>query len=108
MKKRHKRSGLVVSAAVMTLLLVMFTACYFHDSLLERRFQSVTEGMSEPEVLSVLGKPHSIEPCTGVVGYPHDCSREYVYFGYMPTITSWGVFLNERGTVVGKYRFESP
>jgi hypothetical protein len=101
-------SGLVVFVAVMTLLLVILTACYFHDSILERRFQRVTEGMSEPEVLSVLGKPSRIEPCRGVVGYPHHCSREYLYFGYMPSITSWGVRLNERGAVVGKYRYESP
>ena len=108
MKKWHKRQGLIISTAVITLLLLLFTSCYFHDSLLERRFETVKEGMSEQDVLSVLGKPHSVASCSGVVGYPNDCSREYVYFAYLPTIMSWRVFLNEHGIVVGKYRFESP
>jgi hypothetical protein len=95
-------------AAITTMLLSLFTSCYLHDSILERRFEKVARGMGQQQVRSVLGKPDSVGPCGELGGIPDGCAREYLYYAKLPTITTWAVFFNEQGTVLDKYRYESP
>jgi hypothetical protein len=108
MKDYYKRPIPMLSAAVVALLLTLFTSCYVHDTRLEHRFGTVTQGMHEQEVLSLLGKPDRSGPCGQLGGFPAGCSREYLYGAKLPTITTWAVFFDERGTVLDTYRYESP
>jgi hypothetical protein len=98
----------MLSAAVVALLVTLFTSCYVHDTVLERGFEKVKQGMPEKEVLSLLGKPDRSGPCGQLGGFPAGCSREYLYGARLPTITTWAVFFDAHGTVLDTYRYESP
>jgi len=109
MTKKWYRRGTVLVSAVALILLCLFASCYLHDSLLEQRFERVTQGMQQQQVRSVLGEPDRVGPCGEVGGVPPaGCAREYLYYPKLPTITTWAVFLDEHGTVLDTYRFESP
>jgi hypothetical protein len=97
-----------VGTAVTLILLSLFASCYLHDSLLEQRFERVTQGMEQQQVRSVLGKPDSVGPCGKLGGVPDGCVLEYLYYAKLPTITTWAVFFNEHGTVLDTYRYQSP
>ncbi len=107
-RNRYKRPVPILTAVVVALLLALFTSCYVHDTLIERRFEKVAQGMQEQKVLSVLGKPDRSGPCGELGGFPVGCSREYLYSARLPTITTWAVFFDEHGTVLETYRYESP
>lgn len=107
-KNWYRRPGPVLSAAVIIVLLSLLASCYLRDSILEHRFERVTKGMEQQQVRSVLGEPDRIGPCGELGGVPKGCAREYLYYAKLPTITTWAVFLDEHGTVLDTYRYESP
>ena len=107
-KKWYRRRGPVLLSAVTLILLSLFASCYLHDSLLEQRFERVTQGMTQKQVRSVLGKPDSVGPCGKLGGVPDGCVLEDLYYAKLPTITTWAVFFNEHGAVLDTYRYQSP
>ena len=104
-----KRLILILSLSIATAAFVLFLFAYSYDTRLKRHFDGIANGMSEQQVLSVIGKPDSIGKCgefgRGVV--PHGCNREYL-FKPLLDVGTWAVFFDSKGQVVGKYKYESP
>lgn len=63
-------------------------------------------GMSEQEVLSILGNPkHTDKPCWS----PRPgCEKDLVYTLPFEFVGAWTISLDPSGHVIGKQRWESP
>ena len=86
----------------------MLVCGYIYDQRLGRKFDRVSSGMAEHQVLSVMGKPDAVGKCGELGGIPDGCNQEFLYDEMLPTITTWAVFFNAQGRVVGKYEYQSP
>jgi hypothetical protein len=108
MKRWYKRPVPFVALSLATLLLTLFTSCYVHDSMLERKFPRVSKGMTEQQVVSILGRPDDVGRCGEFGGIVERCAQEYVYHPrQFYNIVEWVVFLDEQGIVVDTYKYMS-
>jgi hypothetical protein len=108
MKRWYQRPVALLSVLALALILTLFTSAWVHDTNLERRFNSVKVGMTEQQVIALIGQPEADEQCGSLGGFPASCSHELRYQPKAPTVTSYVVFLDSRGSVVGKYVYQSP
>jgi hypothetical protein len=108
MKLNPKRLIFGLSLSIAIAAFIYFLCGHFYDIRLERHFNRVASGMSEEQILSVMGKPDSIGKCGELGGVPDGCYREYFYKPMLPTISTWAVFFDSQGRAVGKYEYESP
>ena len=106
MKRSYRRPVAVCSLLVLTGLFTL--AVLHHDAVLERRFERINIGMTEQQVLAVLGRPDADEPCGKLGGFPQNCLHELRYEPKIPTITSYVVFIDGHGVVADKYVYQSP
>jgi hypothetical protein len=83
--------------------------CYFRDRKLERGFDRITTGMTEQQIVAVMGKPSSTGKCGELGGFPDGCSKEYLYNTPYPFVpVTWAIFIDVRGYVIDKYEYQSP
>jgi len=88
-------------------------SCVIHDNRLAWDFERVEVGMRRDEVIGVLGTPREILDCKAPGPFQpwrrRDCAETYLYPTWAAPIlpSMWAVWLNDRGTVIGKYRFVS-
>jgi hypothetical protein len=108
MKKWLKRSAAFLAVSFLTVAIAWFVYGYFYDYRLEQDFGRLSNGMSEQEVQSLMGKPDSVGKCGELGGYPDGCSKEYLYNPRLPVIENWAVFFDSRGLVLDKYDYISP
>ena len=101
-----------VIGLVVLLPLSLVVSCTVHDQVLAARFQKVGQGMSQVEVVDLLGAPRDTLDC-GTPGpfteRRQDCVKTYLYPSWgMPLLPSmWVVRFDARGVVIDKYRFVS-
>ena len=109
MRRWYRRPIALLSVVVSPLALAVFTSAVLHDTMLEHRFGSIQAGMTDQQVIVLLGRPDADEPCGSLGGdMLPSCSHELRFQPRMPTITSYVVFIDGRGIVVDKYRYMSP
>ena len=108
MKLNPKRVILILSLSISTVAFIYLLGGHFYDVRLERHFDRIASGMSEEQILSVMGNPDSIGKCGELGGVPDGCYREYLYKPMLPTISTWAVFFDSQGRAVGKYKYQSP
>ncbi len=102
-------------AAVFVLALVGLVALtiawgFYRNSRIDTRFSAVHVGVSEMEVVRLLGKPSWIEPCGKSFGTPKPNCNEYIYRNsFAPLIPEYySVMLDSGGHVLDTYVYESP
>jgi hypothetical protein len=77
--------------------------------VLEHQFEGINAGMTEQQVLNLLGRPDAYERCGALGGFPPPtCSHELRYQPKIPTITSYVVFIDSRGDVADTAPYQSP
>jgi len=108
MRLKPKRLVLFLAFSILLSVTIRFLYAYCYDVRLERHFDQIVSEMDEQQVLSIMGRPDSIGRCGELGGVPGGCYREYLYEPELPTISTWAVFFNERGRLVGKYKYQSP
>ncbi len=108
MKRWYRRPFAVSTATVTAIVLGAFLYAYVHDTMLERKFQKIKSGMSEQQVVAILGRPNHTGRCGQLGGYPTNCSHELRYDPRLPTITNYVVFVDDHGNVVDTYVYQSP
>jgi hypothetical protein len=108
MWKWFKASVALLATGILALVIGWLVYGYFYDERLEHKFDRVLSGMTEHQVLSVMGKPDNVGKCGELGGIPDGCYQEYLYDEMLPTITTWAVFFNTQGRVIGKYEYQSP
>ena len=77
---------------------------------LATNFARVHAGLTDNEVLAVLGRPSWVEPCGKSFGTPRNECVDYIYRNsFAPLIPEyWSVSFNTRKQVVDTYVYESP
>jgi hypothetical protein len=108
MWKWFKRSVASLTIGIVATLIARFIYGYVYDARLEDHFAQVSSGMNEQQVLSAMGKPDTVGKCGKLGGIPDGCNREFLYDPMLPTITTWAVFFDPHGRVLGKYVYQSP
>jgi hypothetical protein len=106
-KMRHKAAVLFLAFGG----LVALIAWGFHrNSVIAARFRAVHAGVSETEVVRLLGKPSWVEPCGKSFGTPRPNCTEYIYRdSFAPLIPEYhSVALDNSGRVLDDYVYSSP
>ena len=107
MRRTLKRLIVILPLSIVAAVFAVFLLVYSYDTRLERKFDRITTGMNEEQVLSVMGKPYSVGKCGELGGVPDGCYREDFYKPLL-TVSTLAVFFDSKGQVVGKYDYESP
>ena len=101
-----------VSGWLIVLVLIMGIPglAFYRNARLETRFARVHAGLTDLEVLNVLGKPAWIEPCGKSFGPPKEHCMEYIYRNsFAPIVPEyWSVSFNANKQVEATYRYDSP
>ena len=99
--------------SIVLILILLVSACEFHDTRQGSQFNNVSIGMSKPEVIGFLGAPKFEEPCGTHFGVPYgvaDCSGELIYGSAAAPVIPvyWTIFFDRNDRVTGKYLYQSP
>jgi hypothetical protein len=102
------RKWLKISGITAILVITSWLAyAAMRDRWINHRYNRVSEGMTQQQVVSVMGRPDRTGPCGELGGSPDGCVFEYLYFPRSLTITAWAVFFDKSGNVVGRYYYVS-
>jgi hypothetical protein len=107
MRMRHVATGLAVA-----LLPVWLGLCLFRDRSMNENFATVSDGMTQDQVIRIMGAPANIGDCRGVFA-PYrldECAETYIYRSALaPLNPEYPVVFFDRGkTVIDKFDFSSP
>ena len=101
-------------AAILSLVAVLIGvtlgyACY-RNTQLEKNFPRIHPGLSDKEVVAILGKPSWVEPCGKSFGNTKQNCTQYLYRNsFVPLIPEfYAVEFNNDRRVVDTYVYESP
>jgi hypothetical protein len=101
-------------AAILSLVAVLIGvtlgyACY-RNTQLEKNFPRIHAGLTDKEVLAILGKPSWVEPCGKSFGNLKQNCTQYLYRNsFVPLIPEfYSVEFNNDRHVVDSYVYESP
>jgi len=64
--------------------------------------------MSEREVISIMGRPKTVDKCGELGGAPGGCTWEYLHPAKLTIAETFAVFFDAHGRVIDKYNYESP
>jgi hypothetical protein len=79
------------------------------DIRLKRGFERITAGEQKANVVTSIGEPHDVVPCSTFRSNPMPaCVEEYTYLSLLSFTDVWTVDFDVQGYVVGKYRYRSP
>jgi len=106
-KSNKNRIFLLIGVAILGLAVAWE---YFRGSRIENGFSAVHVGALEREVEGLLGRPSWIEPCGKSLGSPAPNCSEYIYRdSFAPLLPAYySVRFDNRGHVIGTYRYSSP
>jgi hypothetical protein len=110
LKVRHYLKYLVLAALV--LLVVWSVSCVVRDRALDAGFVKISVGMSETEVIGILGRPWRVTDCTGIFA-PYkrpDCAETYIYRSAWAPLNPYYpvVWFGKDKHVIDKAPFSSP
>ncbi len=102
------------SAATLALVILLIGsaiafACY-RNTQLEKNFPRIHAGLTDKEVVAILGKPSWVEPCGKSFGDPKQNCTQYLYRNsFVPLIPEfYAVEFNSDRHVGDMYVYESP
>jgi len=105
-------AGLLLLAIGLIMCLIIGAGAFaaHRNSRLAQDFGRIHVGLTDREVLSVLGKPSWIEACGKSFGNPKADCTEYIYRNsFAPLIPYyWSVSFNDSRQVVDTYVYGSP
>lgn len=96
--------------AVVALLAVMLGWAFYRNSQIAARFERVTIGTSNQDVVSLLGRPSWVEACGKSFGTPKPNCTEYIYRNsFAPLVPEYhSVSFDTSGHVIDKDVYSSP
>src|SRR6516165_5459124 len=98
------KPGTAIGSIALLVAVATSFSCYLRDTKLERGFDKISNGMTEQQVVAVMGKPSSTGKCGRIGGFPAGCSKEYLYNTPYPLVpVTWAVFVDGNGHVIDKY-----
>ena len=105
---RHKAA--VFFFAFLGLIAVLIAWGFYRNSSISSRFDGVSVGASNEQVMRLLGRPSWIEPCGKSFGRQKPNCTEYIYRNsFAPLVPEYySISLDTSGHVVDKYVYESP
>lgn len=109
---RLERATVTVAAAMLVAIAAWIGSCVLRDRALGEGFLRVSAGMSESDVVGIIGDPKQITGCVGEFA-PHehpDCTKTYVYASAWAPLNPYYpvVWFGRDGRVIDKYPFASP
>lgn len=104
------RPAALLTRTVVALLAVMLGWAFYPNSQIAARFERVTTGSSNHEVVSLLGRPSWVEPCGKSFGAAKANCTEYIYRNsFAPLIPEYhSVSFDTSGHVIDKAVYSSP
>jgi hypothetical protein len=83
---------------------------FYRNSRISTRYEGVSIGASDGQVLRILGTPSWVEPCGKSFGTPKANCTEYIYRNsFAPLVPEYySVSFDTSGHVVDKYVYSSP
>jgi hypothetical protein len=79
------------------------------DQMLKSGFARIALGMTQSQVVGILGAPHAVEVCNTFGGTPAPrCAKELSYLSWLSFTDVWTVRFDKRGLVLGAVRYRSP
>jgi hypothetical protein len=102
----------LVIALFLALPICWITSRVVAESFLEAGFDKVSLGMSENEVIALMGRPDEVNHCTGLLARREDpnCALGYLYYSAWGRFLPWypAIWFGSDRTVTHKYAFVSP
>ena len=103
------RPAAILSLVAVLIGVMLGYACY-RNTQLEKNFPRIHAGLTDKEVVAILGKPSWVEPCGKSFGDPKQNCTQYLYRNsFVPLIPEfYAVEFNTDRHVVDSYVYESP
>ena len=105
---RHKAA--LLALGVVEAIAVMLGWGFYRNSRISSRYDAVSVGASDQQVVRLLGTPSWVEPCGKSFGTPKPNCTEYIYRNsFAPLLPEYySVSFDTSGHVVHKYVYSSP
>ena len=100
----------LLALAVVGAIAVMLGWGFYRNSRISSRYDAVSVGASDQQVVRLLGTPSWVEPCGKSFGTPKPNCTEYIYRNsFAPLLPEYySVSFDTSGHVVDKYVYSSP
>jgi hypothetical protein len=101
---------LLVGTIVIAVIAGWFS-CHLRSDRIEAGFTKTTNGNTEQQVITVMGRPSKVGKCGQLMptsNFPAHCSKEYLYNDPFLLPQNWAIWFDENGRVVDKYYYSSP
>jgi hypothetical protein len=105
---RHKAA--LLALAFVGAIAVMLGWGFYRNSRISSRYDAVSVGASDQQVVRLLGTPSWVEPCGKSFGTPKPNCTEYIYRNsFAPLLPEYySVSFDTSGHVVDKHVYSSP
>jgi hypothetical protein len=105
-----RHNAALLALAVVGAIAVMLGWGFYRNSRISSRYDAVSVGASDQQVVRLLGTPSWVEPCGKSFGTPKPNCTEYIYRNsFAPLLPGYySVSFDTSGHVVDKYVYSSP